>query len=141
MRWAFFFALLLPGTLSFAQTDSVTAPEIPSATNAVVNPKPAPKLSRTAMTAAELQKAVDQLTQSNRDLLDLLKKQQAVLEDIQFDRRLQSRQIQSLEERLEDTLYQNTQLQNKVAKLEEDAALHPAGAAPTPPVTAAPQGG
>jgi hypothetical protein len=82
------------------------------------------------MTAAELQKAVDQLTQSNRDLLDLLKRQQDVLQDMQFDRRLQSRQIQSLEERLEDSLYQNTQLQNKIDKLESDASVRPQGSAP-----------
>ena len=74
-----------------------------------------------------MQAALDQLTQSNRDLLDLLKKQQAVLEDIQFDRRLQSRQIESLEERLEETLLQNAQLQNKVANLEADAAVRPSG--------------
>jgi hypothetical protein len=94
------------------------------------------KLSRSAVTATELQTTVDQLTQSNRDLLDLLKKQQAVLEDMQFDRRLQSRQIQSLEERLEDTLYENTQLQNKVASLETAASLRQA----PPAVTPAPQG-
>jgi hypothetical protein len=79
-----------------------------------------------------LQKAVDQLTQSNRDLLDLLKQQQAVLEDIQFERRQQSRQVQSLEGRLEEALLQNGQLQNKVANLEADAAVRPPG----PPVTA-----
>jgi hypothetical protein len=94
---------------------------------------------------ATLQTTIDRLAQSNRDLLDLLKKQQAVLEDIQYDRRLQSRQIQSLEERLEETLLQNAQLQNKVSNLEAAAAVAPTPApaavapatatnsAPTPP--------
>jgi len=127
MRLALFFLALL-SSLGFAQT------ELPAAGA----PQPAAKLTRAQLTAAELQKTVDQLTQSNRDLLDLLKKQQAVLEDIQFDRRLQSRQIASLEERLEDTLIENSQLQNKVAKLEDAAAIHPPGSAP--PVTA-PQAG
>jgi hypothetical protein len=94
------------------------------------------KLSRSAVTAAELQKTVDQLTQSNRDLLDLLKNQQAVLEDIQFDRRLQSRQIQSLEERLEESLFQNNDLQKKIATLEADAATRPATAPLVAPVVA-----
>jgi hypothetical protein len=115
MRLALLLALLFLIRLSFAQTDVQAAPA------------PA-KLSRSALTAAELQKTVDQLTQSNRDLLDLLKKQQSVLEDMQFDRRLQSRQIESLEERLEDALFQNTQLQNKVATLEAEAAVHPPAA-------------
>jgi len=69
----------------------------------------------------------------------LLKKQQAVLEDMQFDRRLQSRQIQSLEERLEDTLFENTKLEKQVAKLEEDASVHPIPL--TQPATPAPQTG
>jgi hypothetical protein len=85
---------------------------------------------------------VDRLTQSNRDLLDLLKKQQAVLEDIQYDRRLQSRQIESLEERLEETILQNAQLQNKVSNLESAAAVAPtpvpAAPAPATPATPAP---
>lgn len=119
MRLALLLALLFATRLSFAQTTELTAPATA-------------KLSRSAATAAELQKAVDQLTQSNRDLLDLLKKQQAVLEDMQFDRRLQSRQIESLEERLEDALLQNTQLQKKIATLEEDASVRP----PAPAVTA-----
>jgi hypothetical protein len=126
MRFALLLALLFLTRLSFAQTNAPTP--------APVSPKPASpaKMTRSQATAAELQKAVDQLTQSNRDLLDLLKKQQAVLEDIQFDRRLQSRQIQSLEERLEGALLQNTQLQRKVANLEADAAVRP----PTTLVTA-----
>lgn len=80
--------------------------------------KPAP-----APTSSEMQSALNQLTQSNHDLLDLLKKQQSVLDDIQYDRRLQSRQIQLLEERLEEALQQNADLQSKVAKLETAASL------------------
>jgi exonuclease VII large subunit len=120
--------------LSFAQTNAPTAPP----TAPVPAPKPASpaKLSRSQQTTAQLQAALDQLTQSNRDLLDLLKQQQAVLEDMQFEHRQQSRQIQSLEERLESTLFENTQLQNKVSKLEADAAVRP-----PLPVTANPQGG
>jgi hypothetical protein len=133
MRLALLLALLFLLPLAFAQTNPPTA----GPTAPVPEPKPASpaKLSHSALTAVELQKAVDQLTQSNRDLLDLLKKQQAVLEDMQFDRRLQSRQIESLEERLEDALYQNTQLQNKIATLEADAAVHP----PLTPGTAGPE--
>jgi hypothetical protein len=122
MRLALLLALLFLTRPSFAQTNPQTAG--PTA------PAPA-KLSRSAVTAVELQKTVDQLTQSNRDLLDLLKKQQSVLEDMQFDRRLQSRQIESLEERLEDALFQNTQLQNKIASLEADASVRPSAAAVT----------
>ena len=126
MRLALLLVLaFLPG-LIFGQTDATPSD------SSQAPPKPAVKISRSQLTAAELQKTVDQLTQSNRDLLDLLKQQQAVLEDMQFDRRLQSRQIESLEERLEDSIYQNSQLQSKVAKLEEDAAR------PTAPVVAAP---
>jgi len=137
MRFALLIALVLLARLSFAQTNAPTA-----TAPAPTPPKPASsaKLSHAAATAAELQKTVDQLTQSNRDLLDLLKKQQAVLEDIQFDRRLQSRQIESLEGRLEDTLFENGKLQKQIAKLEEDAAVRSSGPqlttpAPSPPAT------
>lgn len=81
------------------------------------------------------QSSFDALTQSNRDLLELLKKQQKVLEDIQYDRRLQSRQIQSVEERLTDALQENAKLQAKVASLEATLATGPVSstnAAPTP---------
>src|ERR1700692_380785 len=134
MRLALLLALVFLARLSFAQTAMTNAAPAP------VSPKPAApaKVSRSQMTAAELQKAVDQLTQSNRDLLDLLKKQQAVLEDIQFDRRLQSRQIQSLEERLEESLLQNGQLQSKIANLEADAAVRPAVPLVTAPAAPAP---
>jgi hypothetical protein len=148
MRLALLLALLFLTPLSFSQTNKEsTSPTVPAPA-----PKPASpaRLSRSAATAVELQKAVDQLTQSNRDLLDLLKKQQTVLEDMQFDRRLQSRQIESLEERLEDALFQNSQLQNKIATLEANAAVRPpvtTSAAPatapastnTPPAQAAPE--
>ena len=122
--------LLFPFHLCFAQT-GVAAPPAP-----VAAAKPASsgsgKTSRSSVTAAQMQAALDQLTQSNHDLLDLLKKQQAVLEDMQFDRRLQSRQIESLEDRLEETLFENTQLQKKVARLEAEAAVRPS----VPPETA-----
>jgi hypothetical protein len=125
MRLALFFVLLFLTRPSFAQTNADVTP----------SPQPEVNISRAQATAIELQKTIDQLTQSNRDMLDLLKKQQAVLEDMQFDRRLQSRQIQSLEERLEDALQQNTQLQTKVARLEADAALR--AAAPSAPLQTA----
>src|SRR5271168_3438305 len=143
MRFALILALVLLARPGLAQTPpSDTVLSAPAPAPAPEPPKPVPpKLSKSAMTAAELQKTVDQLTQSNRDLLDLLKKQQAVLEDMQFDRRLQSRQIGALEERLEDTLYQNAQLQNKVDKLEEAAAVPHAAPPTTPVVATTPQGG
>lgn len=83
-------------------------------------------------TAAELAR----LTQSNQELLDLLKKQQAVLEDIQYDRRLQNRQISSLEERLEDALQENAQLESKIARLEAQIAVTPT--TPTPAASSTP---
>ncbi len=114
MRLPFLAALVMLAPLAYAQTNAPEVmPPAPKSKAAVE-----PKLNKAQLTAAELQKTVDTLTQSNHDLLDLLQKQQAVLEDIQYDRRLQSRQIQALEERLETTLYQNNQLQNKVNKLE-----------------------
>lgn len=134
-----FLVLLGPGGVvsSLATPPSVPAPK-PGDT-VTLKPLPAPvPVTPPAPTPApvslELQTSLDRLTQSNRDLLDLLKKQQAVLEDIQYDRRLQSRQIQSLEERLQETLVQNTQLQSKVDALSMAAAV-----APTP--TATPQAG
>lgn len=79
------------------------------------------------------QEAMDRLTQSNRDLLDLLKKQQSVLEDIQYDRRLQSRRIDTLSERLEESLQDNAKLQAQVASLQATAAATAAGRSnPTP---------
>src|ERR1700689_445655 len=105
MRFALLF-LFFP-LLSLAQTNAPPAavPAPVSSQSASGNGKPAAaKGPHSPVTAAQMQAALDQLTQSNRDLLDLLKKQQAVLEDMQFDRRLQSREIESLDPRLEDTL-------------------------------------
>jgi hypothetical protein len=102
--------------------------------------KPASKSSHTP-TTAQMQTALDQLTQSNHELLELLKKQQAVLEDMQFDRRLQSRQIASLEERLEEVLTEKHQLEDKVAKLETEASLRPVSSSAQNPAPAIPQGG
>ena len=83
---------------------------------------------------AALVAAITKLTQSNQDLLDLLKKQQEVLEDIQYDRRLQNRQVASLEERLEETMQENSKLESKVARLEAQIAVTPLPSAPaTPP--------
>jgi hypothetical protein len=123
MRPALLAALLLSAAPAVAQSTA------PAATSP--QPAPAPRMTRSQMTAAELQKTVDQLTQSNRDLLDLLKQQQAVLADMQFDRRLQSRQIASLEERLDGALFDNNQLQAKVAKLEAQASAPPSTAPAT----------
>ncbi len=111
---ALLFAFALLAGSSFAQTNT---------------------LSTTKPAATDPRSAVDQLTQSNRDLLDLLKKQQGVLEDIQYDRRIQSRQIQSLEERLAEALQDNARLQSKVAELAAAASNSTkAGPAPlTPP--------
>jgi hypothetical protein len=75
---------------------------------------------------------MEHLTRSNQELLDLLKQQQAVLEDIQYDRRLQNRQISLLEQRLEDTLQLNAELDVKVAKLEATASAAKSEPAPEP---------
>jgi hypothetical protein len=96
--------------------------------------KPAKTLrgaAATAQTLAQMQAELDQLTKSNHDLLDLLKQQQSVLEDMQYDRRLQSRQIGVLEDRLEEALNDKHQLEEKIDKLETQAATRPA--VPTPP--------
>jgi hypothetical protein len=143
MRSAFLLALLFVSRLGFTETNApaTNAPVPPKApANGSAKATSAGKVSKAAQTAAQLQSALDQLTQSNHDLLDLLKKQQAVLEDMQFDRRLQSRQIESLEERLGSAMQENAQLQKQVAALEADAAVRPA-AAPIPeptPATIAP---
>ena len=99
-----------PGSDPRETSPPPSAPEVPAAPTAV---PPA------------TQRAVDRLTQANQELLDLLKRQQAVLEDIQYDRRLQSRQISSLEERLTDSIQENAQLQAKVAHLEEQISIGP----------------
>jgi hypothetical protein len=148
MRITVLLALVFLTRFTLAETDTNAPTATPPALAPASPPKPAAsaggngksassgKMSRSA-TAAQLQAALDQLTQSNRDLLDLLKKQQVVLEDMQYDRRLESRQIQSLEERLTTTLFENTQLQNKVASLEAAAEARPqAGTATAAPLPA-----
>jgi len=127
MRFAFIIALflLLPRVAMTADTNGPTA----------TAPKPSSGKSsagKAAQTAAQLQAALDQLTKSNHDLLDLLKQQQTVLQDMQYDRRQQSRQIQSLEERLSDALQKNALLEKKVATLSAEAAVRPVNPAPTP---------
>ena len=92
-----------------------------------------------SQTLAQMQASLDELTKSNHDLLDLLKQQQSVLEDIQYDRRLQSRQIENLEARLEEAMLDRQQLQGKVDTLEAQASrpsvTAPAPPAPNPPPT------
>ena len=73
---------------------------------------------------------MEHLTRSNQELLDLLKKQQAVLEDIQYDRRLQNRQITLLEQRLEDTLQLNASLQVKICQARRPLVAMPPKARP-----------
>jgi hypothetical protein len=127
-----------PGAIS-ANASSDTASSTNAApTDQAANPSPTPAKRKPLSSAAQLQIALDQLTQTNRDLLDLMKKQQGVLQDMQFDRRLQSRQIELLEERLTDTAFQNAQLQKQIAVLEADAARPqppPSPPAPTTPAT------
>jgi hypothetical protein len=125
MRPALIFPFVLLPLLVLAQT----AP----------SPDLTPHLATSALpptnsTTAALQASVDRLSQTNAELLDLLKKQQQVLEDIQVDRRLQSRQIGSLEERLQETLLQNQQLQDKIDKLSSMTNAPPLSpSAPMPP--------
>lgn len=124
-----------PGTAK-SSTSSTPAKSVPTPT------APHTPSTVSAASAAATQAALERLTQSNGELMDLLKQQQSVLEDIQYDRRLQSRQIQSLEERLEETLQENAQLQSKVAALSA-AAANPSSVAPpqtgaTPGVAAQP---
>jgi hypothetical protein len=84
--------------------------------------KPVPDSKGATGSEDRNQALIERLAASNQDLLNLLKEQQAVLEDIQYDRRLQNRQITLIEGRLEDTLQANAALQAKVAKLEAEAA-------------------
>ncbi len=136
-----------------AQSTSGSTPD-DSAAVSTSEPKPASATSAhkasAKATAADTAAALSRLTEANQELLDLLKKQQAVLEDIQFDRRLQNRQISSLEARLEESMQENAQLQAKVAKLEAEISLGPvtdiktassgvSTPTPTPAPTPAPQ--
>jgi hypothetical protein len=142
MKRTLFLALLIMVRCAVAQTGpsaTVQAPLIPQPATNSSSAKPAPKLSRTAMTAAELQKTVDQLTQSNRDLLDLLKQQQEVLEDMQFEHRKDSRLIESLEEEMTETRLKNGQLENKISNLESEASVRPPVALQHPPLPEPPQ--
>ncbi len=113
-----------PGEMEAAQQ---TAP--PSVTDTPPPPAPTPSGHGSAAASAV---AMEHLTRSNQELLDLLKQQQAVLEDIQYDRRLQNRQISLLEQRLEDTLQLNAELDVKVAKLEATASAAKSEPAPEP---------
>ena len=103
-----------------------------------------PTLTKPSPPSPDLQAAVDRLSKTNQELLDLLDRQQKVLEDIQVDRRLQSRQVMLVEQRLEETLHLNSSLEAKISKLETQAASaneRPSVAAtPAPPavVTNAP---
>lgn len=117
------------------KTTAATSPA-PAASTPVHKSSTPATSSATAATASANAASIARLTQSNQDLLDLLKKQQAVLEDIQYDRRLQNRQISSLEERLEEALQQNGQLESKVARLEAQLAVTPS--APVSLATPAP---
>jgi hypothetical protein len=125
-------SLFLIGVICAALGRGIAAPlPEPLTTSA---PKPSSKAVQAA--AAQTAAALARVTQSNQDLIDLLKKQQAVLEDIQYDRRLQNRQISSLEERLEDAMQRNADLEAKVAKLEAEAAVTPVAIPGTTPAAA-----
>jgi len=106
---------------------------------AVLPSLPAAPAADSAPSSPPNQTTFDRLTLANRDLLDLLKKQQAVLEDIQADRKMQNRHIQSLEERLAEALQQNALLQAKIAKLEATAANPPSTSTVASTTNAAPR--
>ena len=131
--------ILLPAFLSIAAAlilpaQSIPGPSTTPTTDASdTTPAPKPASSRASRaTNAGLQASIDRLTRSNQELLDLLKQQQTVLQDIQYDRRLQNRQISLLEQRLEDTLQLNASLQAKVAKLQAAAAAGSSAPKPAP---------
>lgn len=138
---------LLPVLLAVAATLAVPGQSIPppddsSAQTAPAPPLPTPRPAASSSKSghpsnAALQAAIERLTRSNQELLDLLKQQQSVLEDIQYDRRLQNRQITLLEQRLEDTLQLNASLQAKVAGLQAQVA-EGAGADKTAAATSGP---
>jgi regulator of replication initiation timing len=134
-------ALGLLGSLASGQTlpspsspYQLTVSPVPTPPPATTAPKPAAAPAPASASAQSAsQSAVAQLTQSNRDLLELLKKQQVVLEDIQFDRRLTARQVQLLQDHLESVLQEKSELQYKNDKLQ--AALAAASAPPSAPST------
>jgi hypothetical protein len=128
--------LFLIGMACAALGRSPAAPLTPE-TLSDTETRPSPRASaQSSAAAAQTAAALARVTQSNQDLIELLKKQQAVLEDIQYDRRLQNRQISSLEERLEDAMQQNADLEAKVAKLEAQAAITPVAIPGTTPAVA-----
>jgi hypothetical protein len=128
-------ALVAGACLALAQPNDGTTPATSTGTASTAKPKPLRSAAATALALQQMQGSLDELTKSNHDLLDLLKQQQQVLEDIQFDRRLQSRQISTLEERLEEALAEKQQLQEKVDSLEMQVSTHPV-LAPAPPTPA-----
>jgi hypothetical protein len=137
---------LLPALLLVCATGTLFAQSIPGPgdTAASAADAPAPKQAPTSAKAsragnAAMQSEIEHLTHSNQELLDLLKQQQTVLEDIQYDRRLQNRQISLLEQRLEDTLTLNASLQAKVARLQAEAAAPRAEEKPAANSDAAPR--
>jgi len=81
--------------------------------------KPSAKGNRSSN--AVMQATIDRLSRTNQELLDLLDRQQKVLQDLQVDRRLQSRQIMLVEQRLEETLHLNASLQAQISKLQAEA--------------------
>jgi TolA-binding protein len=125
--------VLSPAQSSISGAPSGEAPPPTHKPDPVSIPAPSAHPAAAPASSSDTAAAIARLTEANQELLDLLKKQQAVLEDIQFDRRLQNRQISSLEERLEESLQENAQLQAKVAKLEEQISVGPAPETRTTP--------
>jgi hypothetical protein len=126
-----FAALLAQSIPPPGEIDAGTAANPPPSDPNTNPPPPAATTPASHAASAATELAMEHLTRSNQELLDLLKKQQAVLEDIQYDRRLQNRQISLLEQRLEDTLQLNAQLQAKVSGLEAVAAAQKSTPSPT----------
>lgn len=120
---------LCPAQIASRPASNASGNQLPPPRLTATEPSPADSGSASSVTA-NLQASVDRLTQTNKELLDLLKKQQSVLQDIQYDRRLQTRQIESLEQRLQESLVENAQLQAKIDKLMSAPAAPPSSAAP-----------
>jgi hypothetical protein len=112
----------VPGPYQIADNNATPPPGTPPPAEPAPTAHAAASEDHPSVPSSKSVAIIDRLTSSNQDLLDLLKKQQAVLEDIQYDRRLQNRQITLIEERLEDTLQENAALQVKVAKLQTELA-------------------
>jgi hypothetical protein len=129
----------VPPPYQIAENNATPPPGTPPPAEPASTAQASASEQRNSVPAGRSQAIIDRLTSSNQDLLDLLKKQQAVLEDIQYDRRLQNRQITLIEGRLEDTLQENAALQVKIAKLQTelaDAASKPSAAESTAPAAA-----